>query len=109
MDRRPLIVLLRNGRMIKGLVSEEDGVYLVTQPIGVMRFPKSQVEKVFTSIQNIYAYKLEQLPEEDFDRAHQAGPLVSGTKAGARGETATRCDPEAQSQPWPGQSHACIS
>ena len=67
MDRRPLIVLLRNGRMIKGLVSEEDGVYLVTQPIGVMRFPKSQVEKVFTSIQNIYAYKLEQLPEEDFD------------------------------------------
>ena len=67
MDRQPVIVLLHDGRIVKGVLSEEDAIYLVTQPIGVMRFPKKRVEKVFASVQEVYSYKLEQLPEQDFD------------------------------------------
>jgi hypothetical protein len=67
LDRQPLIVLLHDGRIVKGLLSEEDAIYVVTQPIGVMRFPKKRVEKVFASVQEVYSYKLEQLPEQDFD------------------------------------------
>ena len=66
-EQRPAIVLLRDGRIVNGLLSEEDGMYVVTQPIGVMRFPRKRVEKVFASIREVYAYKLEQLPENDFD------------------------------------------
>ena len=67
LDRQPVIVLLHDGRIVKGVLSEEDATYVVTQPIGVMRFPKKRVEKVFASIQEVYSYKLEQLPEQDFD------------------------------------------
>jgi len=65
--RQPVIVLLHDGRIVKGVLSEEDGIYSVTQPIGVMRFPKKRVEKVLASIREVYNYKLEQLPERDFD------------------------------------------
>ena len=67
LDRQPVIVLLHDGRIVKGVLSEEDAIYVVTQPIGVMRFPKKRVEKVFASVQEVYSYKLEQLPEQDFD------------------------------------------
>lgn len=61
------IVLLDDGRMVSGVLSEEDNVLIVTQPIGAMRFPKKKVEKVFGSIREVYEYKLERLPEDDFD------------------------------------------
>jgi len=66
-DRQPVIVLLHDGRIVKGVLLEEDGIYIVTQPIGVMRFPKKRVEKVVASVREVYSYKLEQLPEKDFD------------------------------------------
>ncbi len=66
-DRQTVIVLLHDGRIVKGVLSEEDGIYVVTQPIGVMRFPKKRVEKVLASMREVYSYKLEQLPERDFD------------------------------------------
>ncbi len=64
---RRAVLLLHDGRIVEGVLSEEDGMYVVTQPIGTMRFPKKRVEKVFSSIQEVYGYKLEQLPENDFD------------------------------------------
>jgi hypothetical protein len=62
-----VIVLLRDGRIVKGALSIEDGNYSVTQPVGVMRFPEKQVEKVFGSIREVYDHKLLQLPDDDFD------------------------------------------
>ena len=59
-------MLLNDGRIIKGVLSEEDGMIIVTQPIGAMRFPKKRIERVFPSMQEVYKYKLEQLPEDDF-------------------------------------------
>jgi hypothetical protein len=60
-------VLLSDGRIVKGVVAEEESMVVVTQPVGSMKFPKKRVERVFDSMQEVYAYKLEQLPENDFD------------------------------------------
>jgi len=64
--RKLEFVLLNDGRIVKGVLSEEDGTLIVTQPVGAMRFPKKRVERVFPSMQELYQYKLEQLPEDDF-------------------------------------------
>jgi hypothetical protein len=61
------VVLLTDGHIVKGLVREEEAAVVVTQPAGVMRFPRRRIDNVFGSIQEVYKYKLEQLPENDFD------------------------------------------
>ena len=40
---------------------------MVTQRVGVMKFPKNRVEGVFDSILDVYHYKRDQLPEGDSD------------------------------------------
>jgi hypothetical protein len=79
-DRQPVIVLLHDGRLVSGVLSEEDAMIVVTQPIGAMRFPKKRVEKVFASIQEVYGYKLEQLPEDDFDERIKLAKWCLGQK-----------------------------
>ncbi len=64
---RARIVLLTDGHIVKGFVREEESAVLVTQPVGEMRFPRRRIESVFSSIQEVYKYKLDQLPENDFD------------------------------------------
>ena len=49
------------------LVREDETAVIVTQPVGAMRFPRRRIESVFGSIQEVYKYKLQQLPENDFD------------------------------------------
>jgi hypothetical protein len=61
------LVLLTDGRIIEGVVTEEDGKVVVTSPVGIMRFPEGKVERTFDTIQGIHRYKLEQVPEEDMD------------------------------------------
>ncbi len=65
--QRTVVVLLRDGRIVSGQLTEEDGNYVITQPVGVMRFPAKRVEKAFSSIREVYEFKIEQLPENDFD------------------------------------------
>src|SRR5205823_5267329 len=44
----------------------EKGFYVITERLGVIRFPRNLVEKGgFGSIREAYQYKLEQLPEHD--------------------------------------------
>jgi hypothetical protein len=66
-DPAARIVLLTDGHIVKGVVREEETAVVVTQPVGAMRFPRRRIESVFGSIQEVYKYKLEQLPENDFD------------------------------------------
>jgi hypothetical protein len=61
------LVLLTDGRIISGIVSEEGSMVVVTQPYGAMRFPHRRVEQVFHSIREVYKYKLDQLPDRDVD------------------------------------------
>lgn len=65
--QEPQFVLLTDGRIITGLVSEDEGKILVTQPVGVMRFPEQKIERVFNSLREVHAYKSDQVPEIDID------------------------------------------
>jgi len=60
-------LLLSNGQLIRGIVTEKDSEYLVEQRVGVMRFAKKRVEGAFSSIREAYEYRLAQLPKGDFD------------------------------------------
>jgi hypothetical protein len=65
--RQSEILMLDDGRIVSGVISEEESWVIVTQPIGAMRFPKKRVEKIFGSIREVYRYKLERLAENDID------------------------------------------
>jgi hypothetical protein len=58
-------LLLTNGQLIKGVISEREIDYEVAQRVGAMRFSKPRVEGAFDSIDDAYRYRVEQLPERD--------------------------------------------
>lgn len=61
------VLLLYNGRVLFGQLSQEDSVYVLKQRLGVIRFPKRDVERIFGSLEAVYQYKLSQLPRNDSD------------------------------------------
>jgi len=60
-------LLLTNGQLIQGIVSEQGSEYLVRQRVGVMPFPKKRVEGAFNSVREAYLYRAAQLPDRDYD------------------------------------------
>jgi hypothetical protein len=58
-------VLLTNGQIIKGTISENEKEFLVGQRFGVMRFPKKRVAGAFDSLRAAYEYQVQQLPDRD--------------------------------------------
>ncbi|MDG3007322.1 hypothetical protein [Paludisphaera mucosa] len=81
-------VLIVDGRLIKGVVTEdpEEDKVVVTQPVGAMRFPSKKVERVFDSIQEVHAFKREQVPDDDIDEQVKLAKwcLASGLQAEAK-------------------------
>ena len=65
--QRERFLLLTDGQIISGVVTEEESLYVLTRRVGVLRFPKKRVEGVFDSILAVYQHKLAQLPESDAD------------------------------------------
>ena len=66
---RERYLMLTNGQLIKGVLSETDTECLVEQKIGVMHFPKKRVEGSFDSLRQAYEYRLAQLPDRDSDES----------------------------------------
>ena len=60
-------LLHTDGRLIKGIVTEEGTIYRVSQLVGTMQFPKRAVEGVFDTVRDAYTYRVQQLPERDAD------------------------------------------
>lgn len=58
-------LLLANGQILRGIVSEDQAQYRLVQRIGVLYFPRKRVEGVFGCVREIYQYKVDQLPERD--------------------------------------------
>ena len=58
-------VMLTNGRIIIGTVSEDSKEILVGQRFGVMRFPKKRVAGAFDSLRAAYEFQVQQLPDRD--------------------------------------------
>jgi hypothetical protein len=66
---RERYLMLTNGQLIKGILSETDTECLVKQKIGTMPFPKKRVEGSFDSLRQAYEYRLAQLPDRDTDES----------------------------------------
>jgi hypothetical protein len=66
---RERYLLLTNGHLVKGVISETDTECLVQQKIGVMPFPKKRVEGTFDSIRQAYEHLLAALPDRDSDES----------------------------------------
>jgi hypothetical protein len=60
-------LMLINGQIIKGTISEDEKEFRVTQRFGVMRFPKKRVAGAFNSMRDAYQYQVQQLPDRDCD------------------------------------------
>lgn len=58
-------LLLTDGRLISGRITRDSTHYIVAQKLGVIRFPKRQVERSFDTVREAYQYRLERVPEED--------------------------------------------
>ena len=58
-------LLLSDGRLIRGVIREDEAGYSVTQKLGVIRYPKRQVERAFDTVEEAYRYRLERAPEDD--------------------------------------------
>jgi hypothetical protein len=63
--REQRYVLLTDGKLIPGFVSETESEYLIEQQVGTMHFPKKRVEGSFDSVRHAYEYRLAQLPDGD--------------------------------------------
>ena len=57
-------LLLVNGQLVQGVITENESEFLVEQRMGVMRFAKKRVEGAFSSIREAYEYRLAQRPTE---------------------------------------------
>ncbi len=62
---RERYVLLTDGKLIPGIVTETESEYRIEQRVGTMHFPKKRVEGSFDSVRQAYEYRLSQLPEGD--------------------------------------------
>jgi hypothetical protein len=58
-------LMLANGHVIKGVVSQNEKEFLVRQRIGTMQFPRQQVAGAFNTLRDAYEYQVQQLPDRD--------------------------------------------
>jgi hypothetical protein len=65
--QRERFLLATDGKIVSGVVIEEESQYIVNKRVGALRFPKKRVEGVFDSILAVYQHKLAQFPESDAD------------------------------------------
>ncbi|AGA28001.1 hypothetical protein [Singulisphaera acidiphila] len=61
------VLLLTNGRLCEGTISENGTDYVVHTKFGTLSYPKRDVEKRAGSVREVYEYLLERLPARDPD------------------------------------------
>jgi len=61
------ILLLNNGRVLRGEIQKNAAGYVLKGKIGVSVYPRQQVERVFRTMAEAYAYKKAVSPENDPD------------------------------------------
>ena len=61
------MLLLSNGRVLTGPISEDESNYIIKQGSNDLRFPKREVQGAFPSLEEAYRYKLARVPDRDPD------------------------------------------
>ena len=105
---RERYLMLTNGQLIKGILSETETECLVEQKVGTMHFPKKRVEGSFDSIREAYEYRLAQLPDRDSDERMKLALWCLNLKLIRRGPRAAHCDPRAEPQSSQGEGDAAV-
>ncbi|OJW07089.1 MAG: hypothetical protein BGO49_27960 [Planctomycetales bacterium 71-10] len=82
-------VLLRNGRLVKGVVTEKDDedAVVITSSLGAATYRGDRIEKVCDTIRDVHAYKCTLVPEDDPDEQMKLAQwcLTNGLRDEARG------------------------
>lgn len=61
------ILVLKDGRILRGPVTVDDEGYSILLKAGVLRYRRKEVEQVFATIDEVYEYKLARVPPKDPD------------------------------------------
>ena len=64
---QPRVLLLYNGEHLTGEITENAKSYVIHRNGGEIHVAKDRVEEAFSTIQELYQYKLNQIPERDPD------------------------------------------
>lgn len=84
----PTVLLLSNGRVLTGPISEDVSNYVIKQGTNDLRYPKRDVQGAFLSIEDAYRYKLAQVPDRDPDEQLKLARWCMGLKLMAEAKTA---------------------
>ncbi len=79
------VLLLTNGSLREGKISEDSTDYFVHTKSGTLTYPKRLVETRGNSVREIYQYLVERLPARDPDEHMKLGALVLEPEDEARG------------------------
>lgn len=63
----PTVLLLSNGKVLQGEILKDESGYVLKHKVGVMHFPRRNVEMTFRSMEEVYDYKKSRCPENDPD------------------------------------------
>lgn len=63
------VLLLTNGTVIQGTISEDRKAYYLHANGGKIPYPKGRIEQSFKTLEDAYQYKLARLPQRDTDEA----------------------------------------
>src|SRR5947208_2829676 len=61
----PTVLLLSNGQVFQGQITEDESGYRVKHKLGELPFRRRDVEGVFPTLQDAFAYKRDHTPERD--------------------------------------------
>ncbi len=79
------IILLTDGRLLRGPVNEDDSGFTLLQKGGTIHFRRKEVVKVFSTLAEVYEYKVARIPPGDPDEQMMLAKwcLQQGLKAEA--------------------------
>ena len=63
----PTVLLLSNGKVLSGTISEDGPRYVIRQGVNELRYAKAGVEGVFPTLEDAYRHKAAQVPDRDPD------------------------------------------
>ena len=83
----PTVLLLSNGDVLQGEISEDDDGYLVKLRLGTIRRKRRDVEGTFAGFREVYAYKAGRVPRGDPDEHLRLARWCLGVKLDAEALT----------------------
>ena len=102
----PTVLLLTNGKVHQGTITEDATGYVLKHRIGVMHFLRRNVERTFGSVEEAYGYLAERTPPNDPDERLKLAVWCLEQKMIPRAREQLEAGPATEPRQSPGQGHA---